>query len=271
MFKDQLYQYLFSFVYSLFLISTLPLNGQSPYEISLNKDIPLLGIGITSQVTGIFMNRNVEALSLAQINALTVNEINRFDRKAVENYSALAKTQSDILLFSSYVSPFLLFSGKEIRSNTLDVAVIGAEVFVWTVGLTTITKGLAKRIRPFVYNPEVPLDEKTRRTARLSFFSGHTSTVSSAAFFTAKVFSDFYPESKWKPVIWSAAIVLPSMTGYLRYKAGKHFPTDVITGFAAGALIGILIPQMHKKKNKEKKFTWSVLPVVDGIGLALNW
>ena len=68
-------------------------------------------------------------------------------------------------------------------------------------------------------------------------------------FFAAKVFSDYYPDSKWKPVVWTAAATIPAITGYLRVKGGRHFTTDVITGYAVGAAVGYLVPHFHKKKK----------------------
>ena len=40
--------------------------------------------------------------------------------------------------------------------------------------------------------------------------------------------------------------MLPAVTGYLRFKAGKHFPTDIIVGYGVGATIGYLVPELHK-------------------------
>lgn len=269
--KYQIFRYRFIILITGLVFCTSLLRGQSPYELSLKKDIPLLVGGILSQATGLAIVRKVNPLSLTAIEALNIEDINSFDRKAIYNYSTRAKNQSDVILFTSYIYPFSLFLSKEIRNDFMEVSVIGTEVIVWTVGLTTITKALAKRPRPFVYNQDAPIEDKQKRTARLSFFSGHTSTVSAASFFTAKVFSDYYPDSKWKPVVWSVAVLLPATTGYLRYKAGKHFPTDVMGGFACGALVGILIPQLHKKKDQDKKVSLSVLPVFDGVGLVLRW
>jgi membrane-associated phospholipid phosphatase len=32
-------------------------------------------------------------------------------------------------------------------------------------------------------------------------------------------------------------------------EAGKHFLTDVIVGYTIGATVGVLVPQLHKKKD----------------------
>ena len=66
----------------------------------------------------------------------------------------------------------------------------------------------------------------------------------------AKVYCDYHPElGNKKLLIYSIAVLPPAFTGYFRYKGMKHFPTDVLTGFAVGAGTGLLIPHLHKKKN----------------------
>ncbi len=37
--------------------------------------------------------------------------------------------------------------------------------------------------------------------------------------------------------------------GYLRMKAGVHYPTDVIAGYTPGAAIGLIIPVLHKNNQ----------------------
>ncbi len=48
--------------------------------------------------------------------------------------------------------------------------------------------------------------------------------------------------------MWVVAATVPTITGYLRYKAGYHFLSDNILGYVIGAGTGILIPKMHKNK-----------------------
>jgi len=99
----------------------------------------------------------------------------------------------------------------------------------------------------------VPLEKKLTPDSQLSFFSGHTSATATATFFTAKIWSDYNPESKWKPVVWTAAAAVPAVAGYLRVKAGKHYVSDVVTGYAVGALVGYFVPHLHKIKKGEKR------------------
>jgi len=58
------------------------------------------------------------------------------------------------------------------------------------------------------------------------------------------VYHDLNPNSDFDPVIWTTAALIPAITGYLRVKGGKHFPTDVVVGYVVGALVGILVPRL---------------------------
>ncbi len=77
-------------------------------------------------------------------------------------------------------------------------------------------------------------------------FSGHTSLSASNTFFAARVYSDIYPNSQLKPLVWTIAAVLPALTGYNRVLSGKHFLSDVIIGYSCGVLFGYTVPLIHK-------------------------
>jgi membrane-associated phospholipid phosphatase len=106
-----------------------------------------------------------------------------------------------------------------------------------------------KRTRPFVYQHELSIEERMSTSARQSFWSGHTSQTATMCFLTAKLYADYHPDSKWKPVMWTAAATIPAATGIFRMTAGKHFPTDVLVGYVTGAAIGFFIPRLHKRMN----------------------
>ncbi|MEM9023429.1 MAG: phosphatase PAP2 family protein, partial [Bacteroidota bacterium] len=71
---------------------------------------------------------------------------------------------------------------------------------------------------------------------------------------------------------------VPATTGLMRVLAGKHFPTDVITGYAVGGAIGFLVPHLHRKRaDKEATsdggFSWtpSLLPGATGLGMNMSY
>ena len=61
------------------------------------------------------------------------------------------------------------------------------------------------------------------------------------------------------------AAALPALTGYLRIRAGRHYPSDVLVGYLVGGAVGYLIPTLHKKKPKGKSL--SIAPSMGGVYL----
>ena len=177
------------------------LTSQSPYELSLEKDFILFGGGAIGQVGAIILASDIDEFSIAELNMLNAKDINSFDRRATKYYSLQAQTNSDILLTSSYFYPLLFLIDDKGRKGFLEIGVLTLESFLLNTSITSLTKIAVERPRPFTYNPDVPLDEKRKPNARLSFFSGHTSSTAVLSFFSAKVFSDYYFDSKWKPVV----------------------------------------------------------------------
>ncbi len=245
----------------------LSVNAQSPYSFDWKKETAIIGISGGLMATGYTIQSNINPLSEEDIAGLRRSNINQFDRSATYNYSSVARRGSDIGLASSYLLPFLFLADSKTRKDFKSIAILYGETMLASKGITNIIKRTARRTRPFVYNEEVPLSEKVKLRARYSFLSGHTSVTAANSFFIAKVFSDYFPDSDWKPYVWSAAIVLPAMTGYFRVKGGKHFPTDVISGYFVGAAIGYLIPHIHRNKKGNKTGSIQLYPNSNGMQL----
>lgn len=172
-------------------------------------------------------------------------KINLLDRSAVKQNSRASGYASDACMFVSATLPLLHLINTNSRKDFGKVAAMGAEAFMLNLGITNFVKELASRRRPLLYNPEVPMAKKLKKDNFKSFFSGHTSTVATMSFFFAKTYSDYNPNSKYKPLVWSTSALFPAVTGFLRYKAGKHFWTDILTGYAVGALCGLAVPYLH--------------------------
>lgn len=212
----------------------------------------------------------LDSMDLAQLNA---NNIWNFDRRATEqdaSYIETAQNISDIVLNVSVALPALLALDKDIRKDWIDLLILYGETHAINSSIYIVTAGMFKRTRPSAYNPEVPFHINSGPGMQNSFYSGHVSTTASASFFMAKVYSDYHPElGKKKMILFGAALIPPAIVGFYRYKAMKHFPTDVIVGSAVGAAAGILIPHFHKKKkNKNLSF----VPFTGSVsGLKINW
>ena len=236
----------------ILLLIPLMATAQSPYQLDWKKESILIGSGILAYSGSFYLESKIDPLSLEDIYALDRADINSFDRKASFFFSDKARRASDVLRTSSYLVPSLLLINKKPRKDFTTIVVLYGETLLLTKGITKLTKRTTKRIRPFVYNELVSLSEKQKVKAQFSFFSGHVSGTAANCFFTAKVFSDYFPDSKFKPLVWTGAALIPAVTGYLRVRGGRHFYTDVIAGYFVGAGIGILVPHLHKNKKDRK-------------------
>ena len=241
------------FVLVLFLLTTLNLAySQSPYKVTWKKELPYMGIGLATLGTGAYLSSRQPVFTTNDLMTLDATNINNLHRFATSNFSGSSDQLSDVFLIGSHLTPFLLLAGKESRSNFDQCMTMYGEAAAINLGLTIMAKSIFPRPRPFVFNTSVATDLKVTRNAKASFFSGHTSLTAVNTFFVAKVYSDFYPDSKWKPIIWGTAAAIPAVTGYLRVAAGKHYPTDVIAGYAVGAAVGVLVPHLHRNKKLEE-------------------
>lgn len=250
---------------------------ESPYDISFKKDWPFVLTGTALAATGyfVFENDQVTPFDSSQLAALNRFDVNAFDRSATYNRSKAALNASDALLIGSVVVlPSLFFLHHHTRQEVGGLFLMTYEAFSINYGLTSIVKSAVNRTRPYAYNPEdYSYEERRDRESRFSFFSGHTSATASLSFLWAKVMTDYHPHMAkgYKIGIWSFAALIPATTGYLRVKAGKHYPTDVITGYAVGAITGWLIPEMHKIKNPNVNIFTSQLYDVRTIGFSLKF
>jgi membrane-associated phospholipid phosphatase len=268
-------------LYALFIGSLIPALcfGQSsakeqdlyPYVFNWKKDAITcgLGLGLVGGAGYFYFNRS--PLMNDQLNGLDVIDVNPFDRSATNQWSPTAAKISDGFMIGALALPFTILAFKSARENWLGLGLMYVEVGLYTVGVTELTKGITKRIRPYSYNPEAPLETKRGKDSRSSFFSGHTAMAASFSFLTAKVFHDLSDNKTAKALVWTAAALIPAATGYLRYRAGKHFPTDIITGYVVGGAIGYLVPFLHKKRKSNENL--SLMPVAgpNNLGLYVSY
>ncbi|HVE60658.1 MAG TPA: phosphatase PAP2 family protein [Chitinophagaceae bacterium] len=225
------------------------------YKLKPAVDIPLTLISGGWSMYAFSKIYNKDRSSEATILALRKEDINGFDRWAADIYSEKAANTSDIFFYGAMPLPIILLADKHIRKDALKIGFLYLEAMSLTGLLYTGATYLTDRYRPLAYNPEVSIGERRGGGAKNSFFAGHVALVATSTFFTAKVFSDYHPQSKIKWVFYGAAIVATSGTAYLRHRGGKHFPSDILLGTAVGTLNGLLIPHFHKNKSENSKLS----------------
>jgi len=206
--------------------------------------ISLPGLGMSG--LSMWLEGKNEPFLPEDVYELDVMDVPKIDRWVTRQYNLTAKRNSDITLFTSYLLPFTMLLGEESRSDFGSVGLITLEGLILNNGITSLTKNIVRRPRPYLYNTNVPMELKITKGARESFFSGHTSNTATVSFMTATFFSDYYSDSDMKPLVWGLAAAIPAYTGIQRMRAGKHFLTDVLVGYAAGALVGVLVPKFHR-------------------------
>ena len=133
--------------------------------------------------------------------------------------------------------------GKFIGVNFLIVS-------VWN----PMIKNIALRLRPYFCSDKIDLlrlidtsaDKYDVAAQGYSFPSGHSAGAAAVYGSTA-----IQMRKKW---ITALAFILPLLVGISRVVVGAHFPTDVLVGWALGALVIFFIPWLRKKINNRWLF-----------------
>lgn len=258
-------QHTYSFRQTIFLLLLLAFStsifGQtlpdysvtSPYELNWKKEAAIGVTGLAMLTTGTILRGNSKIFTPDELITLDPQDINAFDRIATTYSNVQAHEASNYLWYGSHALQFSFLAHKDTRKNFGQISAMYAEVVVVNGGATLLSKYVFSRPRPYVFDSLTTDELKMRPVAKASFVSGHTSMTAANTFFIAGIFSEYFPESKWKPVVWGGAILIPAVTGYLRVRGGRHYPTDTIAGYALGATIGYFIPKLHKKSNLKAK------------------
>lgn len=222
----------------------------SPYQLHKGREITLLSGGTLLTAGGIVLQSRVEAPDAAEVAALNLDNVPAFDQIIPSSVENNPRALSHLSVGLAGLGTASLLLDQKVRSDFKTILVMGLEGVLLTEGAAFTTKALVQRPRPSVYllqDKQVTWEPDDL----FSFFSQHTATTSFLSFFSAKVFSDYHPHTKWKFVAFGGATVLTSLTGYFRVKGAEHFPSDVIVGGLVGGFIGWGIPQLHKAKSFE--------------------
>lgn len=254
-----------AFLALLVLVVPSPLLAQeppSPYTRDHLHQVVGVGVGGGLAFWGGWLEDTRAPLTNRELNGLDPGQVNGLDRVATEEWSTGWRRVSDIGL-GALLGGTVLMAGVEggralndgRKQDALTLALMTSEMVLLTLGVTTATKGLVGRIRPYAYNPFLSLEERSRLVAEegtdvfSSFFSGHTSLVFAAATFSSTLMTDIHGTSGWTDLMWGSTLGLAGLTGYARVRAGMHFPTDVLVGGLVGSGMGFLVTGLHSRSG----------------------
>ena len=187
-----------------------PAKPDGPYHLSLKREASYIGLGGLMLGAGTYFQGRVPEVTISELSLNDFKQVNAIDGaygNIIENDDA--RLLSDKLLNFNAGLPLALILGRRMRRDFPRIAVLYVETMAITGGLTNLTKATILRTRPYVLGPDWDPDRLLESGDRASFISGHTSISAAGTFFFARVFTDYYPESKLKPVIWVVAAGLP--------------------------------------------------------------
>jgi membrane-associated phospholipid phosphatase len=260
----------------MFLVVSCPAFSQdqraeTPYELRMKTDLPIFGAAGGAALVSVFVASKVNKTCPCY-----ASNVNRFDRSTTTRDSDTLDRISTgaVIAALAWPSAAMFFDASSPRDALPDALITGQAVLV-NVALNQTIKFAVHRPRPLLYG--LPKDEALLTPKQkevlgkddnyFSFYSQHTSVVFAAGISYARTFALRHPHSRYRWLVYTAAAGGGATVGSLRVLSGRHFPTDVLMGAAAGTSIGFLIPQLHRKNSLP---VVSIVPTGSGAALSVQ-
>lgn len=148
-----------------------------------------------------------------------------------------------------YLAPIFLFIfyllWKKMGWKNLWIVLLFIALIIMVCDQTTnLFKYTFQRLRPV---NDLEIKESLRiliSRKSFSFFSGHASNSMATTLFIFLIFRKYY---KYAFLLF----LFPLIFAYSRIYLGLHFPTDILTGYFVGAIVGSFFYFIYKKANSE--------------------
>ena len=222
------------------------------YTFTLEKDLPLTFFAAFGSIYG---NYRLTHMSVTAPEDMPQrDDLMPWDRAVMGRYNKTVAEVSDWFAVLGAM-PLALGAASWYRGDACgrDFAVYSlmfAQALALQSALNLTFRSMKFWPRPYMYATDgdgADAASAAEGEAYGSFFSGHTSAAFTIAVFTGEWFSEFYPNSAYKSLVWATSLSLAGFVGALRIAAGKHYPTDVVVGALAGTGISLAVIKIHKK------------------------
>ena len=240
-----------AFLRALFILLIAPsaVSAQTRHDLLIGREIGFVSTGIAFHGLGLLLeNRNADR----QAPMIDIGRVPGIDRVATHQWSLTAHRHSNVLFGLAAAASIAGGIVDQHGDRPLLPAAIVAEAGLLASGLTNTVKELVRRPRPYLFNADVPTTDHRPSEDYASFWSGHTANLAAITFSTACMVQRSDASQHAKMLTWAGAAAAPAAVAYLRVRAGRHFPTDVLTGYAVGALVGIAVPYFHRSQDRPR-------------------
>jgi len=237
-----------AFLRALFvLLLVAPGTGvaQTQHTWSTGREVAITGTGAAWYGFSMWKAEQNRALSLPPLN---YGRLPRIDRSATRNWSLGAHRASNVLFGVATAASLATAVVNQHGEQPLLPVVIIMQSGSFSAGLTNTVKELVRRPRPYLYNTTVPSSLHHPGEDAVGFWSGHTANMAAISFSCAHLVQRSNASPTLKTVTWIGAALAPAAMAHLRVRAGRHFPTDVLTGYVVGAAVGFAVPYFHRSK-----------------------
>ena len=251
-------------------------SSKHPYVVNYWVSGTICGVGLVANYLGIPRILGKKEITPSELQSLNKNVINGFDSWALkQNPSHIVAYEhySTYTVAVSVALPGLLLFDSQIKRDWCNVLFMYMETMTITNNIfewSPLGPSFQTKFRPATYYDQLPNDQRNLGSYRNSFYSGHVAVVAASSFFLAKVYNDYNPQiGNNKYLVYGAALGPPLFLGYLRVAGLKHFPSDVLVGMGVGALVGIIVPELHRRQ--EQNMSLGLFSSPEGTGIAMTW
>lgn len=205
-------------------------------------------LGAAIMCTSVFVKKN-RKLKVWDGTVYSIENVNPVDAFFARPYNRNLDKTGDLfvaLMWATACSLILIsfFAAKdkktEFKRAFFDAFTLGI-CSLYTVGIYRILKGLAGRIRPYMYFANPSQKGIAKGDFNCSWPSGHSSNVFFAFAFILAWFTLRHADSKYKKPVLTVTFLVCLSTMVMRMLSGNHFLTDVLSGALLGFGISYLM------------------------------
>ena len=133
---------------------------------------------------------------------------------------------------------FLFFMIRKYKWNTLVILVFAALMILVSDQLSNLVKDTVQRLRPSNQPGLMVHIVEAYKGGTYGFYSAHASNTFSVVVFLFSLLGRKYPYVYIPAILWSLFI------SYTRIYLGVHYPGDIVAGWIAGSLVGLLFGKL---------------------------